>query len=297
MGSLPDRLKLLRHVEPFGNRIISIRRFTILLTLVLLYAVPYTGLARTDLWGGRHAMLFRPVHWVMGVGAVGAGIFAFYILTFAVNWGFGRIFCGFGCPVGYAARFGDAVQIAKQTRENVAWVLTKASVFALLFSGAILTWWVDPRVLLHGGPGAVIATASAWFVLALAIVAHGHFWRWDFCKGWCPIGLYYTAVQLPHRFGVQYQNDANHCDTCNLCVTSCPVGLDPRALGTRLYDRGPIALDGFPGTNHCLTCGDCVRACDFNHHKKHDTVPPLSLSLRPDAPRVNPAQGKLQNSE
>jgi hypothetical protein len=79
------RLRLLRALHAQSHRYPKIRWLTQGLTLAILYAVPLLGLARFDLWDGRHLGMRRHVGPVYGLGAVFIGVLAFYIVTFALN--------------------------------------------------------------------------------------------------------------------------------------------------------------------------------------------------------------------
>ncbi len=122
------------------------------------------------------------------------------------------LFCGWGCPVGQVSRFGEAVDApGLRPRQRLA-----ARARGALFSGAlvlsVLAWWVDLRVLLFGSAPAL---ATAWGVLLASVAAtyaHGRWWRWDFCMGYCPIGLYYTVVSPSKRFGVHFRNQERRGD-------------------------------------------------------------------------------------
>ena len=266
---LSSRQRTLEKLRRVSHRFSSIRRLTMGMTLVVLYAIPLGGVARVDLWRGEHMWLLEPAHWVVGLGAVIGGIGGLYVVTFLLNWGGGRLFCGFGCPVGQLSRFADEVETSQRGKKRPTKAWSQAILFAFALVGGMLAWWVDPRVLVDGEPLAVAATAGAWLVGTALALGHGHFWRWVFCKKWCPIGLYYSAIQLSHNFGVHFDETA--CNHCNLCAMACPVNLDPTNLVERIDGSGGLAFDGFPGRNHCLSCGDCVQACELvsKHPSRH----------------------------
>ncbi|MBK6683054.1 MAG: 4Fe-4S dicluster domain-containing protein [Deltaproteobacteria bacterium] len=271
----PDRLKILKASGNRWHRYRAYRLLTMLGTLGLLFLVPLIGLARFDLYGGEHRALFEQVSTFTGLIAVGTAIFAFYFLTFQVNLVAGRMFCGWGCPVGQLNRLADSVQSAKGPHRILWW--TALIAFALSLGGALLFWWSAPAVLLVfpynlAALGVVLAIAGTAIVFARSI-------GWNFCKKACPIGLYYSVVQQQRPLGILY--DEANCLDEEACVKACPVHLDPRDMKALRYEIGGLAIDGLDSHAHCLRCGECVEACDLVTSK----VGPVALSFgRPPAP-------------
>ena len=281
MRELPPRLRLLRALGARPHRYRALRSVTMALTLAVLIAIPTLGLARFDVWGGHHRWLGQPTDGIHGLAAVAAGIGACYFVTFVLNAAFGRLFCGWGCPVGHASRLGDAVDLAVGSGKGRWRARARAIGFALLLAASLLLWWVSPRVLVEGSASAVGRTLAALAAATAAIHLHGRRWRWRFCKETCPIGVYYSAVQTKHAFGIHFDALSEMCQACDNCSAVCPVGLEPRDLTRPLEGLGGIALDGFPERNHCLTCGDCVQACELVFVRKGRDLAPLTLGRRP----------------
>jgi polyferredoxin len=244
----------------------------------VLCGVPLLGLARFDLWTGRHLMARHPVGPVYGIGAVLMGILSFYVVTFVVNAFLGRVFCGFGCPVGQASRLGDDVEAAGESGKGRRAAEVRAIAFAVTLAAALALWLVSPRVLVEGSARAIAGTLGVVAALSGAIYLHGRFFRWRFCEAYCPIGIYYSAVQTSHGFGVHFDAAKHTCTACGGCQLVCPVGLDPRDLTRPKNDLGGLAIDGFPQANHCLTCGECVRACEHRFRRQGRALVPLRLS-------------------
>jgi len=277
--ALSPRLRLLRVLHARSHRYARIRWITQGITFLVLYAIPLLGLARFDLWDGRHLALRRPVGFVYGVGAIGVGIATFYLITFILNAAMGRVFCGFGCPIGQAFRLGDDVEIAAATGKDRPATLGRAIAFALALGIAVMLWFVSPRVFVEGSARAIAITVAGTFAVAAAVVLHGRYWRWRFCENWCPIGIYYCAVQTNHGFGVHFDEAKGTCKDCDACGLACPVGLYPRDLSQPKEHLGGIGIDGFAGANHCLTCGECVRACEHQFRSDARGLVPLRLSF------------------
>jgi ferredoxin-type protein NapH len=279
-NSLSPRLRLLRVLHALPHRYTGIRRVTQAITQIILFGVPLLGLARFDLWDGRYLALRRPVGPVYGFGAVVIGILGFYLITFLVNVVMGRVFCGFGCPIGQASRLGDGVEIAAKTGKDRLAAEARAAGFALLLASSVSLWFVSPRVFVEGSAKAIAATVAADLILAAAVYLHGRFWRWKFCENFCPIGTYYSAVQTAHGFGIHFDEAKDTCKDCDACSLVCPVRLDPRDLARPKDGLGGIGIDGFPEQNHCLSCGECVRACEHQFRKEGHDLIPLRLSFK-----------------
>lgn len=271
--TLAPRLRVFRLFAGDAHSVPRIRRLSMTFSFVVLYAIPLSGIVRLDVWGGRHLVLGEVVPGVYAVPVIPMAIAALYLMTFFVNWAFGRLFCGFGCPVGQIHRIADATEVAEHRREDARRSRLRLHAFAGLLAGGLGAWFVDPRVLWQGSLGALAVLGSSWLALTAAIVFEARRVRWTMCRSWCPIGIYYSAIQLRHSFGVTCYGDRD-CTDCRLCTIACPVQLEPRKLPGRVTDRGGLAVDGFPGANYCLSCGDCVRAC-AGTRERAEGPPPL----------------------
>ncbi len=285
-----SRVRILSALDARPHRYRRIRRATQALTLLVLWGAPALGLVRFDLWAGHHRWLGQPASAFQGLFGVALGILVFYGITFLINAVFGRLFCGFGCPIGQASRLADAIDGARTPGARRAACL-RALAFDAALAGAIVTWFADPRVFLEGSMPARLLAGGAFVLLTAAVYLHGTYWRWSFCRKACPIGLYYTFVQPLSAYGVVFDADAETCIDCGLCDAVCPVSLHPRNLGETIEDVGGLALDGFPATNHCLACGDCVRACQLVLAPRGAKAPLAygwRRQVRPRAPAPSP---------
>lgn len=276
-GSSKSRLALLKALGRLPHRYAWLRLLSQTFSLAVLVLVPLTGLTQVDFWGGNHRLLFKAAPLKHAIGGVVIGIGAMYVVTFLSNVLAGRLFCGWGCPVGQVSRFGDLTS-TPGLRGWKRWAIHAAgATYSALFVIAVLAWWTDPRVLLFGNAQAL---AISWGLVVVGVAgayAHGRWWRWDFCKSVCPIGLYYTFVSPAKYFGVHFRNEHETCIECNACDRVCPVDLTPRDLVRPVNDRVGVAISNAPGHNHCLECGDCIRACEMMVDMKGLSPPPLKL--------------------
>ena len=266
------RFRILKVALGNSHRYRRYRALTMGITLLILFAVPLSGLARVDLWGGDHWALGKQVDLARGLAAAIVGIVSFYIVTFMVNIPAGRMFCGFGCPVGQLSRLSDRIDAyAKQaSSRSRAWA--NLVLFAVVLSTAIVLWWVSPRVVLSGDYTAIAVAVAATLATAAAAILHGRYWRWSFCRKVCPIGLYYSVVQTTSLIGIDFDETA-HCTECKACEKICPAELDPRHLDHLLPSPGGLAFDDLPAANHCLHCGECIEICEHQTRKTPDRAP------------------------
>lgn len=300
MGYIPGamsrpkaRLKVLKAMRRSPHRYDRLRVLSQFISLGILLAVPLTGLARVDVWSEGHLLLFRPTSLPRALGGVILVIALLYVVTFLSNVVAGRVFCGWGCPVGQISRFGerlDTPRLAGRSR----WAAHLAGAgfsFPLVIS--FIAWWVDLRVFWQGSPPALAAAWGTLLACAGLAYAHGRYWQWGFCKSACPIGLYYSFVSPAKWYGIHFRNAQGSCIECNACDNVCPVELAPRDLMTPIEARGGVSITNAPGRNHCLECGDCIRACEWMIDLKGDGPVPLLLGYYRGAQREDrPAPGK-----
>ncbi len=256
------RLKVLKLTYGRQHRYRLLRVASQAFSLAVLVSVPLLGIARVDFWHGNHLLLFKPAPFKHALAGVIIGIAAMYVVTFLSNIVAGRLFCGWGCPVGQVSRFGELVD----TPGLKLWARVRDHIYGAAYSAvfvvAVLAWWVDLRMLIFADGRAL---AVGWGLVAFGVAGaylHGRFWRWEFCKVACPIGWYYSMVAPAQYFGIHFRNQNKTCIECNACDNVCPVDLKPRQLGDPVTDRGGMSLLDAPGFNHCLECGDCVDACE-----------------------------------
>lgn len=289
MGQSHDiRLKVLKMVKRFPHRYDQLRVLSMSVSMGLLFLIPLSGLARIDLWQGRHYLLYSPASFKHGLAGVIIGVAMFYVVTLLSNVMAGRMFCGWGCPVGQISRFGEAVGTPGLKRPRRLRAQVEGAIFSLAFVLSTMAWCVDLRVLWLGS---TTALTWAWGLLTVAVVGaylHGRWWRWEFCKSVCPIGLYYSFVSPAYWFGVHFRNQENTCIDCNACDHVCPVDLKPRDLMQPVAARSGVSINDAPGRNHCLECGDCIRACErMIELKGHEPVP-LLLGYHRGPQRIDP---------
>ena len=275
----PDRVRILTAVATRGAAYQLRRVVVITLSQILLLAVPILGIARVDLWDGRHVLLGESVGFTVALRGVVIAIAALWGTTFATNILVGRFFCGWGCPVGYVSRLGEDVDLRRRRGRDAKWLFSHAAgaAFVAVFVGAMMSWWVDPAVMLEGSGQARLVTGATFAVLSVGGFLHAFRWRFGFCKSACPIGLYYRFVTSRTPIGIVFSNEPSPCIECGACEKICPVDLDPKALGQPLPAGAVDQPEGgdLYGDAECIRCGDCIEACRMIFKGRKGETPPL----------------------
>lgn len=276
-----DRMRILAAVARRGAVFQVLRVLVITVSQLILLAVPLSGLVRIDVWGGHHLLLGEDVDLVTGLKGFVVAVAILWGFTFATNIVVGRFFCGWGCPVGYVSRLGEDVDLRKRSsrkgRLRVLAAHLSGAAFVATFVGAIMLWWVDPRVLVDGSVQARVVTLSIFAVLWAGGFLHAFGWRFGFCRSACPIGLYYRFMTSATPVGIVFSNEPSPCIECGACEKICPVDIDPKNLGVE-SPAEQESVDGPEvryGDAECIRCGDCVEACRMVFASRPGETAPL----------------------
>ena len=182
---------------------------------------------------------------------------------------FGRVLCGFVCPLGLLQ---DVVHQARQAL-HIEGIPLNERLYAILR----LVKWIMLIIFLGIGfvggsfcdfcPAMALSPAFAGFKLSLglggfvmvALLVSGFFHRRCFCNI-CPVGF---ILGLPHKISLfKLKKDAVACTECGACYEACPMGI--KSVFTVREGKGDIrAVD--VTTSDCIMCGECVRRCPENN--------------------------------
>jgi len=170
---------------------------------------------------------------------------------------FGRVFCGWLCPLGLVLELND--DLRQRFRK---WLpqgrLPRSWKYGLLVSallGSALAAWplfqsVSPINWLVWG--AAVGAGSEWLLVAGA-VAVDWLWRRSFCASLCPLGALHSLLGRWAPFRVRFAAAAGR-PGCRRCSQACSLGIP---VMERWSHSGAPAL----GDPECSRCGDCLRVC------------------------------------
>ncbi|MDO9508638.1 MAG: 4Fe-4S binding protein [Thermovirgaceae bacterium] len=174
---------------------------------------------------------------------------------------FGRVFCGWICPLGtlgeWTSRAGARLGIRKRelhVRVDAALRWLKYVVLVLIIAatwkaGTLVWRSYDPWVAwMHLSAGWDGFAESPWSFFSLFVLVIGlslfieRFW----CRYLCPLGAFLAPLQ---KIGlVKVRRSDEECIQCHRCGQVCPVRLDPEAKKVET-------------SAECIACGRCVEAC------------------------------------
>ena len=181
---------------------------------------------------------------------------------------FGRILCGFVCPLGLVQ---DVMHELRQALHTEGVPLTEKLYATLRFIK-----WIILLVFLgigfiggdfcHFCPAITLSPALAGFKTSLyfsgfmmtLVLVSGFFKRRLFCNI-CPMGY---MVGLLHKGSLfRLKKDAIACTECGACYEACPMGI--KSIFTIREGRDLESID--VTTADCLLCGACIRSCPEDH--------------------------------
>ena len=177
---------------------------------------------------------------------------------------FGRMLCGFVCPLGFLQ---DVAHEARQALRIEGIALNERLYAVLRFVKWVMLALFLGISLIGGSfcdfcPAAALTPALAGFktglyfsgFMMIAVIVSGFFKRRCFCNI-CPMGY---LLGLPHRASLaRLRKDAVACTECGACYEACPMGI--KSVFTVREGKNERAID--VTTTDCIFCGECVRKC------------------------------------
>ena len=172
---------------------------------------------------------------------------------------FGKLFCGFICPMGFVQ---DVLHVARQKTGIQGVTLTEK-----LYERLSIIKWTSVMLFLGMGfagldfcnicPAVTLSPAFSGFKTTIYIsgfvmlfVLVGSFFKSRFFCNICPLGL---IMGLFHRVSlVRLKKDCTACTECGACYNACPMGI--KSIYTQ---RNTADVT----TTNCLMCGECIRNC------------------------------------
>ncbi|MDY0236272.1 MAG: 4Fe-4S binding protein [Gudongella sp.] len=179
---------------------------------------------------------------------------------------FGRLFCGYICPIGSSQDFSNhlgrklgfkEIKISETKSFKFEYikyiVLIVALVLSILGAGSILAKlspWIGFLNIFMG------LTLSYGLIVFCVILIISLFIRRPFCRGFCPLGAFFSLISALGFTKIKNDKD---CKGCSVCLAECPVEITKAV-------EGQIPPE-------CVNCLECVE----NNCIKNDSGFQLSL--------------------
>ncbi len=239
-----------RGVERFVNKDAG-RQQLVQRTQGTIWSARLFGVSLSDPLAGAEAIIssrsfYKPMLWSL-------------LIPVAVTVLFGRVFCGWICPMNTLLEVVDKcrrlLRIAEIRERDVKFSL-KNKYFVLAVTLGLVGVTSVPFVALFYPPAVMSREVhlfvfgstvgiGAYVLLAIGAIELFVSKRW-WCRYICPGGALYSLLG---RFRVvRVERDENKCVHCGECVRVCQFDLRPML----------VQITGM----ECTNCGSCVRACD-----------------------------------
>lgn len=202
-------------------------------TLVgFLFFAPMLPLQFMNLVSGNQAALSGPLPMAIAL------ISLFVVLTLV----FGRMFCGYVCPIGAVQElaYNAPVKKFKYTNRKVILVIHLAASLSILMLAVALA--IPVLSILGIAAFFNLKILSVAFFAFLSILVISIVFYRPFCRFGCPYGLLMALVARVSIFKFTRTSD---CIDCGKCEKACPTGEAGRE----------------DNAQECYLCGRCVAAC------------------------------------
>jgi ferredoxin-type protein NapH len=190
------------------------------------------------------------------------------VVIFTQNYLFGRLVCGWVCPVGYLSRLSrDLKQKWMRRRKERPLLFYPTALIASMVFGLICLNWVFVdmwTVFRPEDPYFQHALVLAGLFGGSTYIVVGHV-DFAFCRSLCPSGAYFTLLSQSWAIDLHFENP-DQCIDCDACIRICPTDLDPRHRDQpieNLKAKWDLYPDDYKhSASRCFLCGDCIEACD-----------------------------------
>lgn len=176
---------------------------------------------------------------------------------------FGRILCGFLCPMGLIQDLMDKLRRMLHIRPVVVTdrmnkvIQPLKWLWIILFVGFVFTGGDFCSIC----PAKVFATAQGGFwtnlvlngFLAVGLLAGSFFIKRFWCL-MCPMGYLMGLLKKFNLF--KLKKDCTSCTECGACYEACPMRI--RSIYTEREKEDVQTVD-------CLMCGECIHKCPEDH--------------------------------
>jgi MauM/NapG family ferredoxin protein len=192
-----------------------------------------------------------------------AGALVWGLVVIGLTLLFGRVFCGWICPLGTLQQLASWLFSPRSRRQSLVvnryrrWYALKTYILAALLVGALAgtlqTGLLDPLSLTARGLASGLWPAlpggrpvpGGWLaaLLLLAILVASRWIPRVFCRGFCPLGALLGVFARFAIFRIHRTSDA--CNSCTLCAFACQGADEP--LGSHRVGECHVCLNCLPG--------------------------------------------------
>lgn len=203
------------------------------------------------------------------VSSIGVYILSLILIT---TFFFGRLWCGYICPVGglpevISRTFSDKWKIEYRSLPQVPirYGYFSSYVFLMPMFGisacTLCNFITIPRIfdVMSGNPKGLAFALSAVGLVNLALLFLLGFFATKgraYCQFLCPIGAMDGLVNrlgAKLRFTRRIRVERNRCTGCNICARNCMTGAIKMENRIAVVDQ-----------LSCMSCNECVDVCDWN---------------------------------
>ena len=186
-------------------------------------------------------------------------ILVFFLSTIGFTVLFGRVICGFLCPMGLVQELMHVIR--QKTRiegismtdrkyaalQPVKWLMV-ALMLGLTFSGRDFCDFCPAITLSPALAGFQTSVYFSGFFMIIVLI--GSFFKKRFFCQICPLGF---LLGLCHKISpFRIKKDCTACTECGACYEACPMGI--REIYTEREKDDVTDMN-------CVMCGECIRKC------------------------------------
>ena len=187
------------------------------------------------------------------------GVILFFASTIGFAVIFGRVICGFLCPMGLIQDIMH--QIRQKTRiegihvseklynrvKPIKWLMVLI-MLGITFAGGEFCSFCPALATSPVFAGMSVSLYLSGFMMILVLV--GSFFKRRFWCNICPLGL---LIGLTHKISpFRIKKDIQSCTECGACYEACPMGV--KIIYTEREKTDVTDMN-------CIMCGECIRKC------------------------------------